>query len=74
MPKKGVTAALTAACKPTLVRATQEGLIVTFFFYAWGAFHYLLASFTPDQGPAQSGAGTRRGLNDHVRPSRRLDA
>jgi MFS family permease len=46
LPKKGVAAALTAACKPTLIRATQEGLIVTFFFYAWGAFHYLLAAFT----------------------------
>ena len=46
VPKKGAAAALTGACKPTLVRATQEGLIVTFFFYAWGAFHYLLASFT----------------------------
>jgi hypothetical protein len=46
LPKKGVAAALTASCKPTLVRATQEGLIVTFFFYAWGALHYFLAAFT----------------------------
>ena len=46
LPKKGVAAALTAACKPTLVRATQEGLIVTFFFYGWGALHYFLAAFT----------------------------
>ncbi len=46
LPKKGAAAALTAACKPTLVRATQEGLIVTFFFYGWGALHYFLAAFT----------------------------
>lgn len=46
LPKKGAAAALTAACKPTLVRATQEGLIVTFFFYGWGALHYFLAALT----------------------------
>ena len=45
LPKKGVAAALTATCKPTLVRATQEGLLVTFFFYGWGALHYFLAAF-----------------------------
>jgi MFS family permease len=46
LPKKGVAGALTAACKPTLVRATQQGLIVTFFFYGWGALHYFLAALT----------------------------
>jgi hypothetical protein len=46
VPKKGVAGALTAACRPTLVRATREGLIVTFFFYGWGALHYFLASLT----------------------------
>jgi MFS family permease len=46
LPKKGAAAALTAACKPTLVRATQEGLIVVFFFYGWGALHYFLAALT----------------------------
>jgi MFS family permease len=46
LPKKGAAAALTAACKPTLVRATQQGLIVVFFFYVWGALHYFLAAFT----------------------------
>jgi MFS family permease len=46
VPKKGVAAALTAACRPTLVRATQEGLIVVFFFYGWGALHYFLAALT----------------------------
>jgi hypothetical protein len=46
LPKKGAAAALTAACKPTLVTATREGLLVTFLFYGWGAFHYFLASFT----------------------------
>jgi hypothetical protein len=46
VPKKGAAAALTATCKPTLVRATQEGLIVVFFFYGWGALHYCLAALT----------------------------
>ncbi len=46
LPKKGIDTALAVACKPSLVRATQEGLIVTFFFYGWGALHYLLAAFT----------------------------
>jgi MFS family permease len=46
LPKKGVAVALTAACKPVLARATQEGELVTFFFYAWGALHYFLAALT----------------------------
>ncbi|HUO12784.1 MAG TPA: MFS transporter [Caulobacteraceae bacterium] len=46
LPKKGAAAALTMACKPTLIRATQEGMIVTFFFYAWGGLHYFLAALT----------------------------
>jgi predicted MFS family arabinose efflux permease len=46
LPRKGAAAALTAACKPTLVRATQEGLLVVFFFYGWGALHYFLAALT----------------------------
>lgn len=46
VPKPGAAAALTAACRPTLVRATQEGEIVTFFFYGWGALHYFLAALT----------------------------
>jgi len=46
LPKKGAAAALTAACKPSLVAATRSGEIVVFFFYAWGALHYFLAAFT----------------------------
>jgi hypothetical protein len=46
LPKKGVAAGLTAACKPTLITATRQGLIVMFFFYGWGALHYFLAAFT----------------------------
>jgi MFS family permease len=46
VPKRGAATALTAACKPTLVRATREGLLVTFVFYGWGAFHYFLAALT----------------------------
>jgi len=46
VPKQGIAAVLTGACKPTLVRATQEGELVTFFFYGWGALHYFLAALT----------------------------
>jgi MFS family permease len=46
LPRKDVAKALTASCHPALVEATRQGLIVTFFFYAWGALHYFLAAFT----------------------------
>jgi MFS family permease len=46
VPKKGVDAALTAACKPSVQHATQQGELVTFFFYGWGALHYFLAALT----------------------------
>lgn len=41
----GATAALAAQCKSTLIVATRQGMLVTMGFYAWGALHYLLASF-----------------------------
>jgi predicted MFS family arabinose efflux permease len=41
----GSPLALAARCKSTLIGATQHGIIVTLFFYAWAAFHYLLGSF-----------------------------
>ncbi len=41
----GATAALAAQCKSTLIIATRQGMLVTTAFYAWGALHYLLASF-----------------------------
>ena len=46
LPKKGIAASFTASCKPTLVRATQEGELVTFFFFGWAALHYFLAALT----------------------------
>jgi len=39
----GVEAA--ASCSGALVRATRQGIIVTYSIGVWGAFHYLLASF-----------------------------
>jgi len=45
MSPKGSAPALAASCKTTLVAATRGGILVTIFFYAWAAFHYLLGSF-----------------------------
>ena len=41
----GSAPALAASCKTTLITATRGGILVTIFFYAWAAFHYLLGSF-----------------------------
>jgi MFS family permease len=41
----GAPAALAAQCKATLIGATRGGIVVTFGFYTWAAFHYLLGSF-----------------------------
>jgi hypothetical protein len=38
-------AAAKAACSGALVLGTRHGVIVSYGFYLWGAFHYLLASF-----------------------------
>ncbi len=64
LPKKGVAAALTAACKPTLVRATRQGLLVVFFFYAWGALHYFLAALTLSRDLARAAA--ERARRDYI--------
>jgi MFS family permease len=56
IPKKGVDPALTSACRPALAKATREGLIVTFFFYGWGALHYFLAAITLPQDLAKAAA------------------
>ena len=42
---KGAPAALAIRCHGALVSATRQGILVSAGFYAWGAFHYLLASF-----------------------------
>ena len=41
----GAAAAAATLCKATLVTASRQGIIVTTFFYAWGAFHYVLGAF-----------------------------
>jgi len=72
VPSKAAPAALTAACRPALARATREGLLVTFFFYGWGALHYFLAAFTlsrdlkraaAEQGVASPDRGAGAGSN-----------
>jgi MFS family permease len=40
----GADAAAQDACHGALVAATRQGILLTVFFYAWGALHYLLAS------------------------------
>jgi MFS family permease len=42
---KAAASALAAACRGALVTGTRQGILLTVLFYAWGAFHYLLASF-----------------------------
>jgi hypothetical protein len=34
-----------AACKSALVVGTRHGVILSYAFYLWGAFHYLIGSF-----------------------------
>ena len=48
-----------AACKAALIAATRQGIIVTIFFYAWGALHYLLGAFGL-AGKLESVAAQRR--------------
>ena len=42
---EGSTPELAANCQRSLITATRQGILVTALFYAWGAFHFLLASF-----------------------------
>jgi MFS family permease len=42
---KGSTVAQVMGCMRTEAGATRQGILVTIGFYAWGAVHYLLASF-----------------------------
>ncbi|MDB5483707.1 MAG: transporter [Caulobacteraceae bacterium] len=42
---KGAPAAQAARCREALVAGTRQGILLTIGFYAWGGFHYLLASF-----------------------------
>jgi predicted MFS family arabinose efflux permease len=41
----GSAASLASRCKAAEITATRQGLLVTFCFYAWAAFHYLLGAF-----------------------------
>jgi MFS family permease len=41
----GATPVAAARCREALVAATRQGIVLTIVFYAWGGFHYLLASF-----------------------------
>ncbi|HEY2051921.1 MAG TPA: MFS transporter [Caulobacteraceae bacterium] len=42
---KGAPPTAGAACHDALVAATRQGILITVFFYLWGALHYLLANF-----------------------------
>jgi predicted MFS family arabinose efflux permease len=54
---KGAPGGLGAACHSALVAATRQGILITVFFYAWGAFHYLLASIGLAERLARARAG-----------------
>ncbi|MHB8529144.1 MAG: spinster family MFS transporter [Caulobacteraceae bacterium] len=41
----GAGSAAAERCRSALVAASRQGIILTVFFYAWGAFHYLLGAF-----------------------------
>jgi MFS family permease len=42
---KGALPAEASRCHEALLSGTRQGIILTIGFYAWGALHYLLASF-----------------------------
>ena len=53
---KGAGAGLKLLCQQTLANSTRQGIIVSIFFYAWAAFHYLLGSFGLAQAMAKARA------------------
>ena len=54
---KGSDAAMGVACKSAEALATRQGILVTVTFYAWGALHYLLASFGIERRLASGAQG-----------------
>lgn len=52
----GAALAFAGRCQSALVEATRQGILVTLAFYAWGAVHYLLASFGLARRLAQASA------------------
>ena len=44
MAPKGATILLQGTCKAALITGTQQAILVTCGFYAWGAAHYFLGS------------------------------
>ncbi|HZZ31391.1 MAG TPA: MFS transporter, partial [Phenylobacterium sp.] len=59
---KGASDAAKAACSGALVLGTRQGILVTYAFGLWGAFHYLLGSF--GLAAAMSKARADRGERD----------
>jgi predicted MFS family arabinose efflux permease len=59
---KGASDAAKAACGGALVLGTRHGIIVSYAFGLWGAFHYLLGSF--GLAGAMSKARADRGESD----------
>jgi len=52
----GAGAAAGASCHGALVLATRQGIILTYGFYLWGAFHYVLAAFGLKEAMAKARA------------------
>lgn len=53
---KGAGADLKGLCLHTLANSSRQGIIVSIFFYAWAAFHYLLGSIGLTQAMAKARA------------------
>ncbi len=53
---KGAAADLQGLCLNTLSNSSRQGIVVSIFFYAWAAFHYLLGSFGLAQALAKARA------------------
>jgi hypothetical protein len=61
VPPPGAAPALIWQCKTAETLATREGILVMIGFYAWGALHYLLASFGLARRMARASAARTAG-------------
>ncbi len=52
----GAAGTAVAACKGALVLATRQGIILSYAFFLWGAFHYVLAAFGLKEAMAKARA------------------
>ncbi|HXU99461.1 MAG TPA: MFS transporter [Caulobacteraceae bacterium] len=61
VPPPHAAPALAGACRSAEALATREGILVMTGFYAWGALHYLLASFGMAERMAKADTARRAG-------------